>query len=100
MTSLYPTNDSYFSLQDGTVSDAEAGFYLSGSESFSQEDFLASGWPIIKPILDNPPAVTESEYLEQFWLTAVDVGNKLRLKAVAADLFISFLQDELFSTRM
>ena len=66
MTSLYPTNDSYFSLQDGTVSDAEAGFYLSGSESFSQEDFLASGWPIIKPILDNPPAVTESEYLEQF----------------------------------
>ena len=35
--------------KDGEVSEEEVNFFLAGNEAYSEEEFINTGWPLLKP---------------------------------------------------
>ncbi len=43
------------------MTEEEASFYMSGSDSFNEADFFSSGWPIVKPAFEPKPDIEAAE---------------------------------------
>ena len=56
-------------VQDGSVSEEEANFFLSGNEQFDRETFLSVGYALLKPYIDleesEPSSVVEIPEVEK-----------------------------------
>ena len=50
------THPAFDQNQDGTVSEEEAKFFLHTDEEMTKEDFLATGWTLMKPYIEKSKA--------------------------------------------